>query len=232
MRIKELFTVPEGEKVTEKRLGKVLFSSICSILLCMACLAGTTWAWFTVSIENRGNEIQIATVTANVSIQDKQMNAVDEDVSGKYELKPGTYTARINLGSNATGSKSPVYVVISLSHGEKTEYYYLTFDNGSKEAVQEFHVGANSVTVSFAVSWIAPAVTSATATNGETIVVGEVSDASASEPTADTTMPVTEPSAEVTTAPTTEPSTEVTTTLVTEPVETTLTTEPVKEAMQ
>lgn len=60
MRIKDLFTVPEGEKVTEQVFHRVLISSICSILLCMTCLAGTTWAWFTVSIENTGNVIEIA----------------------------------------------------------------------------------------------------------------------------------------------------------------------------
>lgn len=62
MRLKDLFTVPEGQKVTEKHLRRVLISSICGILLCMSCLASTTWAWFTVSIENKGNVIQVASV--------------------------------------------------------------------------------------------------------------------------------------------------------------------------
>lgn len=51
MQLKELFTVPAGEKITEQCLRRVLVSSICSILLCMTCLVTTTWAWFTVSIE-------------------------------------------------------------------------------------------------------------------------------------------------------------------------------------
>ena len=59
MRIKHLFTVTPEEKLTEKRLLQVLISSVCSMLLCMACLAGTTWAWFEVSIENHDNEIRI-----------------------------------------------------------------------------------------------------------------------------------------------------------------------------
>lgn len=68
MRIRNLFTVPEGEKVTEKMFGRVLVSSVCSILFCMACLAGTTWAWFSASIQNTDNVIQIAEVTANVKV--------------------------------------------------------------------------------------------------------------------------------------------------------------------
>lgn len=57
MRISKLFTIPEGEKVTEQKLRSVLVASVCSILLCMTCLASTTWAWFTVSVENTGNVI-------------------------------------------------------------------------------------------------------------------------------------------------------------------------------
>lgn len=213
LRIKELFTIPEGEKVTEKLFGRVLISSICSILLCMACLAGTTWAWYTVSIENRGNEIQIATVNANVDIRDRENNAVNADPNGKYTLEAGTYTAQINLSNDATEPKSPVYVEISVSHGEETTYYYLTFENGGKDATQEFQVGANSATVNFSVSWVKPV--SATAIGSEKIVIGEDANGPVSDTSAGTTAPVADPSTEAT-APVTEPFTEATTIPTTE----------------
>ena len=57
--LKSLFTVPEGEKITEKQMQRVLVSSVCSILLLLSCLVSTTWAWFAVSIENTGNVIEI-----------------------------------------------------------------------------------------------------------------------------------------------------------------------------
>lgn len=208
LRIKELFSIPEGKKVTEKAFGRVLLSSICSILLCMACLVSTTWAWYTVSIENRGNEIQIATVTANVSMLDTVNNVVATDTSGKYVLAAGTYTAQINLSNDATEPKSPVYVVISVSHGEETAYYYLTFENGGKDATQIFQVWGNSATVSFSVSWVKPV--SATSVSGEAVVIGEAPNEPISESSTETTAPVTDPSTE-TTAPVTEPSTEATT---------------------
>ena len=63
MRLKDLFTVPSGQKVTEKHMRRVLISSICSILLCMTCLVSTTWAWFAISIENEQNEIVTAELT-------------------------------------------------------------------------------------------------------------------------------------------------------------------------
>ena len=213
MRIREWFSVPEGKRITEKCLYRVLLSSVCSILLCMGCLAGTTWAWFTVSIENRGNEIQIATVTANVSMLDTVNNVVATDTSGKYVLAAGTYTAQLNLSNDATEPKSPVYVVISVSHGEETSYYCLTFENGDKDAAQAFQVGSHSATVNFAASWVKPV--SASAVSGEAIVIGEVADEPVSESSTETTAPVTDLSTE-TTAPVTEPSTEATTIPTTE----------------
>ena len=196
MRIKELFTIPEGEKVTEKLFGRVLISSICSILLCMACLAGTTWAWYTVSIENRGNEIQIATVNANVDIQDGENNAVNADPNGRYTFGLGTYMAQINLENDATEPQSPVYVVISVFCNEETKYYYLTFENGNKTAMQEFRTGTDSAMVSFSVSWVKPV--SAVAVGSEAIIIGESMDEPENEPTTETTIPGTGPSTETT----------------------------------
>ncbi len=67
--LKYLFTVPKGEKVTEKHLRRVLISSVVSILLCMTCLVSTTWAWFTVSITSENNEIRIGTFAVEVSVE-------------------------------------------------------------------------------------------------------------------------------------------------------------------
>ena len=193
MLFKNLFTVPTGQKVTEKHLRRVLVSSICGILLCMSCLAGTTWAWYTVEIENRGNEIQIATVTADVNVLDAASNAVQLDDDGNYTFATGTYTVQINLESDATEAKNPVYVVISVSSGEENAYYYLTFENGNKAAEQTLQVGADGSTVRFSVSWVRPV--SATAVNGEDIVIGEA-PGKAVDPSTETTLPEPEPSTE------------------------------------
>lgn len=197
MLFKNLFTVPTGQKVTEKHLRRVLVSSLCGILLCMSCLAGTTWAWYTVEIENRGKEIQIATVTADVNVLDAESNAVLPEDDGNYIFETGTYTVRINLENDATEAKNPVYVVISVSSGEENAYYYLTFENQNTEV--ELQVGADSATVSFSVSWVRPV--SATAVNGETIVIGEA-PGKAVDPSTETTLPEQEPSTEAS-----EPST-------------------------
>lgn len=58
--VKYLFTVPEGEKVTDRHFRRVLISSVCSILLSMTCLVGTTWAWYTASIQTPAITLQVA----------------------------------------------------------------------------------------------------------------------------------------------------------------------------
>ena len=115
MRIKDLFTVPQGERVTEKTFGRVLVSSVCSILLCMACLFGTTWAWFVAGIENTGNVIQIANVELEVTtVPEGESSAV---TGNSQTLTAGVYDLRIEIrneaAGNEAGAKHPVYVIMT-----------------------------------------------------------------------------------------------------------------------
>lgn len=91
MRIKELFAVPAGAKVTEKMFAKVLISSVCSILLCMTCLVGTTWAWFTVSIENTGNVLQIGTAEVKVTVDGSTVSIENSNSPDDLNKKAAVY---------------------------------------------------------------------------------------------------------------------------------------------
>lgn len=205
MRIKELFTVPDGTKVTERIFTKVLLSSICSILLCMVCLVSTTWAWFTVSIENQGNQIQIAEVNTDIAIE-KNGSKVDIDPAvGGYLLDAGQYDIQVKVENNAKGAddlnrpQNDVYVVMTVAHNGSSESYYLTFQGEAKntQKLEDFQINDGTATVSFAVSWVKPA--SADPVGSEAIVIGQLP-----------TQPTTEPATEATTLPTEEPSTETT----------------------
>lgn len=174
MRIKELFTVPKGKKITEKIFSRVLISSVCSILLCMACLMGTTWAWFTVSIENTGNEIQIAKATPAVVIKvgDIPVSPVD----GAYSLEAGNYGVTVRLDNNATGTdalnktqRNVVYVVMSVIQDSTSNNYYLAFADADDLSF-DLQIVGSAAEIRFAVSWIEPA--SATPIGSETIVIG------------------------------------------------------------
>lgn len=227
MRIKSLFSIPDGEKVTDKALRRVLISSICSILLCMTCLVSTTWAWFTVSIENPGNVIQIAKVENTVTITDGQSKTVEPN-NGVYTLNPGTYNVNVKVTSDVEEvgdlkrDKTPVYVLISVKCdcNESYQYYYFTYKNGAGDAEQKFVINCDLAELRFSVDWMAP--NNATIIEMNPIVIGtkptdpqtdESSEESTSEPTVTPTeAPTTEftqaPTEEPTTAPTTETSTE------------------------
>lgn len=193
MRIKDLFTIPEGEKVTEQAFSRVLISSICSILLCMACLVGTTWAWFTVDLENQGNEIQISKVTADIRIEGAEKLA-----DGSFQMSAGIYTIDIQLEGDVAKADSlsrplgDIYVVMTVTHDGAADSYYCTFNrqNGEIQKQQEFRVGSGTAKVSFTVSWVQPA--AATLMGSERVVIDEQqgpSETGTTPPTEETTMP-------------------------------------------
>lgn len=164
MRMKMLFEIPEETKVTEKVFARVLISSVCSILLCMACLAGTTWAWFVASIENTDNIIQIATVRKNVTITNRMDHSGIESQNGSYSLTKGSYNVNVKLESDATGSdelnkgKSAAYVLMSIADADgEVKYYYFAFEGGRTEVQQILEVESDLVMINFSVSWMRPA---------------------------------------------------------------------------
>lgn len=200
MRIKDLFTIPENEKVTEKVFARVLISSVCSIVLCMACLFGTTWAWFTADIENTENQIQIATVTEKVKVTGGG-ERIDPADDGSYALDAGTYDISIALeqleesaddANLLSDSKRPVYVIMAIK--DEGSVTCQSFEFASKEDVKKHQltIGSGSAAVSFCVAWVMPV--GAPPAGDETVVAGVLQSPSAAEPSTEaTTTPVTEP---------------------------------------
>lgn len=215
MRIKELFTVAEGEKVTEKTFGRVLISSVCSIVLCMACLVGSTWAWFAVDIENKGNEIQIATVTSAVTVL-KGNEEVPRPGDGAYTLEAGTYNIRVQVTNDATAEDdlnkmSALYVSMVVTHDGKSECYYFTFNGSGVKELKQFKVASDEAKVSFALSWIQPV--EAFPLADEAVVIGEATEESTTESSTETTAATeTSENPETTAATETTEASETTTT--------------------
>ncbi len=193
MRLKDLFTVPTGHKVTEKHLRRVLISSICSILLCMTCPVSTTWAWFAVSIENTGNIIEIATVTTHIDVMKDGVSIEPQD-DGNYDLGEGEYSIRIGLeqlektpaGANLlNASQCPVYVIMMIRYGEDVEYRLFTFDDRENKQKHQLTVGESSAVISFSVSWVKPA--SDIPDGSEPVVIGAIPTGPVTEPQGATT---------------------------------------------
>ena len=177
MRIQALFTVPEGTKVTEKLFGKVLLSTVCSILLCMVCLVSTTWAWFTAEIQNNNNEITIAKVTPIPQIL-KEGSMVLPSGENVYTLSEGAYSVVLQLDNKATGqdglnrTRGKVHVLMLVSHSDTLYSYYFTFDGtpGQQLSLDTLQIASSTATVSFCVSWVEPA--SAQEVGNQGIVIG------------------------------------------------------------
>ena len=111
--LKYLFTVPEGEKITEAHLTRVLVSSICSILLCMSCLVSTTWAWFAVSVENTGNVITVGTYAINTTVTNLADGSEIQPTAlyqHAYYLPEGEYAVKIALQEDSVSGYCEIYV--------------------------------------------------------------------------------------------------------------------------
>lgn len=83
------------ETKADKQLRQVLISLIASIVLCMGCLVGSTWAWFQTTITSEGNTITIGEMKVSVSLDKGEKGSRSTlTPSGKYEYEldeVGTY---------------------------------------------------------------------------------------------------------------------------------------------
>lgn len=229
MGLKNLFTVPQGKKITEKQFLRVLISSVASILLCMTCLASTTWAWFALEISSKDNTIQVGSFEVAVVVSGGGVTVEPQD-NGTYHLDAGTYTVTITSGASSTVSG---YCVLNLNG---TAYETGSIEpGGTGEILVTVHTvsqaDADGTEQSVAVLTVTPMWGTPTA------AVSEISEESTepettapTETTApeETTVPAetTEPEEPETSAPT-DPTTETTeTTVPSETTETTTATEP------
>lgn len=184
MQIKELFTIPDEQKVTEKAFCRVLISTICWTMLCMICLAGTTWAWFTASVENKENVIEIASATVHVSVNGQEIDqAYQTDSEAEYEIC-------VRLEHSGQDWKVPVYVLMYVTQQENSSCYYFTFTNGGQLEQNLSLPIAGMTNLSFQVSWIAPA--EAKSVEELTQIIGETGGTETGESGTETAAPADE----------------------------------------
>lgn len=202
MRLKDLFTVPAGQKVTEKHLRRVLISSICSILLCMSCLVSTTWAWFAVSIENTGNVIQIGTPEVTVTVGSTPFTSGENLAAGEHEV-----IINRTVNQDDLQKKMECFVILTIQRNSETPAIY-------KIAVSESSLVTiktnGDCVLSWEASWFAPASANEISNGIITVFAENTTDPSTEPTTAPSSEAETEPSTEAATTPSTEPSTEET----------------------
>ena len=199
MRIKGLFAVPEGAKVTEKLFGKVLLSSVCGILLCMACLIGTTWAWYTVSIDNAGNVIEIVKPDVTVKVDDALFTSGDVLPEGDH-----TITISRTVNQDDLRKKMELYFVLVIQSEDRTpDVYKVTVTETSTVTVS----AGTACTLTWETSWLVPenanepqeghiAVAAAESAEPSSESSTEASTESSTEAATETAAAATEPSSE------------------------------------
>ena len=151
MRIKELFTVPLGKKVTEKMLGRVLISSVCSILLCMVCLVSATWAWFAVGVENGENVIEIGTAEAvYVSTNGEKVQITSGAILPQENCE--IFIEYCNI-SDAFDQKATLYVTMIF---DEEVAGYVVLNSGNQYKVKLEAVLQKPIKFSWIASWFPP----------------------------------------------------------------------------
>lgn len=204
MRIKTLFSIPNGNKVTEIALRRVLVSSICSILLCMTCLISTTWAWFAVSIENSDNVIEIGPPEVTVTV-----DGTSFQTGGALPAREHTVVINRTVNQDDLQKKMECFVILTLQRDDTPHAIYEIVVSESASVTIKSDV---EFVLSWEVSWLAPA--SADEISGGVIelISQDDTDSSAEQTTTPSTDAVTEPSTEATepSEEATEPSTEAT----------------------
>ena len=162
------FISSKNEKLTEQAFSSGIITSVLSIVLCIAALCSTSWAWFTGSTESGNNEITTAqSFTLELILEDGTSQRVDI-VNDKATLVAGqTYTVTISLPKDSASG----YLVMTDKKG--TSYrseYIMRHENDTAETVTFYLTVDENQDVSFIKHWgiytDAPSVE-----NGETLEI-------------------------------------------------------------
>lgn len=112
--IVDLFYIPKYEKVSDKSFSRILLSSIFGAFICVFCLSGLTWAWFTSSVSSNANTISAAKFDVVITVKHSNNTEVTPNIDGSYSLENGTYSVTVK----ATGDASTGYCKIVLNEQE------------------------------------------------------------------------------------------------------------------
>lgn len=110
-----------------RNIQRLFLPSFLGIALCMAGLVGTTWAWFSASIQTKPQTIQAAKYETSVTVNDTA-------VTGSKELLAGnSYTVRITASGTADtyggycmieGGEKPLYTG-QIAPGKTLEFTWI-----------------------------------------------------------------------------------------------------------
>lgn len=123
------------KKERKDSLVPLLLPSVLGIFICMVCVCGMTWAWYTASVETPAQKLTAANYEVTVdSVTDANGGTV-YPVDGKYSLDKGTPYYTVTLTASGTIDKCGGYCLIeNTSAGIKV--YTQTFKPGDTITVE------------------------------------------------------------------------------------------------
>lgn len=93
--LKHIFYIPKHSKPTDENILRLLMPSVVGIFICMVCLAGSTWAWFSASVQTAPQTIEAANFDIAVTVN-------GELVPSPVTLEAGQqYTVTLTAAGNA-----------------------------------------------------------------------------------------------------------------------------------
>ena len=93
--LKRIFYNPRHSKPADENILRLLMPSVVGIFICMVCLAGSTWAWFSSSVQTVPQTIEVASFDIAVTVN-------DELVPSPVTLEAGQqYTVTLTAAGNA-----------------------------------------------------------------------------------------------------------------------------------
>lgn len=127
-----LLYVPKHGKVSDKEFTRIMISSVLGIMLCVICLAGLTWAWFSGSVSSAANNITAASF--NIQI----------DVNVKGTETPVSPTVENGIYSFSLENNKAYDVKITADGTATTGYCGVTLGENSYHTIQIFNISDES----------------------------------------------------------------------------------------
>ena len=127
-----LLYVPKHGKVSDKEFTRIMISSVLGIMLCVICLAGLTWAWFSGSVSSAANNITAASF--NIQI----------DVNVKGTETPVPRTVENGIYSFSLENNKAYDVKITADGTATTGYCEVIFGENVYHTIQIFNISDES----------------------------------------------------------------------------------------
>ena len=145
---KKFLSLSKKEKITEQKLYANLITYSLSIIICIAMLCGTTYAYFTSTASSSLETIQSAYYTVQITVQPTDNLHAEDDSHSFIVNVDGSYEFELKAGTASTG-----YFEIVVKSGENNSQCFKTTQVNKGDSVYIlFHAKAGE-TISFSATW-------------------------------------------------------------------------------